>query len=94
MTPLLEMAAADGAGSVVFKGISAVSRTAISKLVGYGSDAAIIENTANLIPKRGWYDAVVHGTEDGLGFTINNQFTSPSNYIRIFWQMDTSMELR
>lgn len=39
-------------------------------LVGFGSDAAITESVANLIPKKGWYDVVVHGTEDGLGFTI------------------------
>jgi RHS repeat-associated protein len=47
------------------------------KLVGFGSDDAIVGNTASLIPKRGWYDVVVHGTEDGLGFTMNGTPISP-----------------
>jgi RHS repeat-associated protein len=46
-------------------------------LVGFGSDKAIIENTANLISKRGWFDVVVHGTEDGMAFTMNKKTISP-----------------
>ncbi|MBL7706322.1 MAG: RHS repeat-associated core domain-containing protein, partial [Taibaiella sp.] len=47
------------------------------KLIGFGSDAAITENTNNLIPKKGWYDVVIHGTEDGLAFTMNGKKITP-----------------
>jgi RHS repeat-associated protein len=42
----------------------------LNRLVGFGTDAAIVEGTANLIPRAGWYDVIVHGTKDGLAFTM------------------------
>ncbi|WP_207513114.1 RHS repeat domain-containing protein [Longitalea luteola] len=53
------------------------ARNRVMPLVGFGSDKAIIQNSANLISKKGWYDAVVHGTEDGMAFTINKKIVSP-----------------
>jgi hypothetical protein len=48
------------------------------KLVGYGTDDAISSSLANLVPKRGWYDVVIHGTDDGLAFTMNQAKLLPS----------------
>ncbi|WP_315814232.1 hypothetical protein [Paraflavitalea speifideaquila] len=48
------------------------------RLAGFGDDAAITSNMANLTPKKGWYDVVVHGTEDGLAFTVNKQLVTPN----------------
>jgi hypothetical protein len=68
-----------------------------SRLVGFGSDAAIVENTASLVPKRGWYDVVVHGTEDGLGFTMNGSRLSPqqlyNNMLANGYQQGTKIRL-
>jgi len=50
----------------------------VLKLAGFGDDAAIIANSANIIPKKGWYDVVIHGTDDGLNFVVNGQLTKPS----------------
>jgi hypothetical protein len=70
-----EMLDFGGGGYNMFGGYGRISR--LSTLAGFGDDAAIIENSANLIPKKGWYDAVVHGTEDGMAFTINKKPVSP-----------------
>jgi len=97
LMPMAEMAVGEGVGGMLFKGTSIVSGTGVSKLVGYGSDAAIVENTANLLPKKGWYDIVVHGTEDGLGFTVNKQFVSPQqlykNILADGYQQGTKIRL-
>lgn len=67
------------------------------KLVGFGSDAAIIENSASLIPKKGWYDVVIHGTEDGLEFTMNGTRLSPQqlydNMLASGYQQGTRIRL-
>jgi hypothetical protein len=66
-------------------------------LAGFGSDAAIIENSANLIPKKGWYDAVVHGTRDGQNFTVNGNLTTPNEFygtmLRNGYQPGTNIRL-
>jgi RHS repeat-associated protein len=69
----------------VVKGFSWAYRAAktrqaakVLKLGGFGDDAAVIANSANLIPKKGWYDVVVHGTEDGLNFVINQKIVTPA----------------
>ena len=51
-----------------------------SVLAGFGSDAAIVENSANLAPKKGWFDAVVHGTRDGQNFVVDGKLTSPTEF--------------
>jgi RHS repeat-associated protein len=66
--------------SGVMRGAS--SARGASRLIGFGDDAAILENSANLIPKKGWYDVVIHGTEDGLGFTINKSYVTPEQLFR------------
>ena len=46
------------------------------KLV-YGSDVRVTTNAANVVPKKGWVDVVVHGTEDGKAFKINGEIVTP-----------------
>jgi RHS repeat-associated protein len=42
------------------------------RLLGaYGTDADLVYNAANIVPKRGWYDVVVHGSKDGLKFIVD-----------------------
>jgi hypothetical protein len=74
-----------GVGLLLKNGLKALGSIAVrnsGRLVGFGSDLAITEGTANLIPKRGWFDVVVHGTEDGTSFVINGpinkQIISPN----------------
>lgn len=55
------------------RGIFTVSSKVSGRLTGFGGDAIVKEAAANVIPKRGWYDVIVHGTKDGMAFTINGQ---------------------
>jgi RHS repeat-associated protein len=69
----------------------------LGTLSGYGSDGAIVDNAANLVSKRGWYDVVVHGTDDGLGFTMNGNPLSVeqlySNMLANGYQQGTRIRL-
>jgi hypothetical protein len=77
-----QIAAGVGTAKAIQGGTTAVNSVIPkpSTLAGFGDDAAIIENSANLIPKKGWYDAVVHGTRDGKNFTINQQVVKPKQF--------------
>jgi RHS repeat-associated protein len=48
-------------------------RRGAALLGGYGSDAAIVSAMEHVVPKRGWYDVIIHGTEDGLAFAMDGQ---------------------
>jgi len=54
------------------RGLQGIEGTA-GILAGYGSDEAVASNLAAIIPKRGWYDVVVHGTRDGLSFAVDGE---------------------
>jgi RHS repeat-associated protein len=54
-------------------GASETSVSSSKLLAGFGDDAIVMENSANLASKKGWYDVVVHGAKDGKSFIVNGK---------------------
>jgi RHS repeat-associated protein len=76
-----------GVAAAPFRAASSLSVVPRSSLLtGFGSDEAIIENVNNLVPKKGWYDAVIHGTRDGQNFSISGQTIPPEKFYQMILQ--------
>jgi RHS repeat-associated protein len=68
----------DGAAGLVGMLGKALAKKAATQgtlyLLGeWGGDEAVAYCSKNVIPKRGWYDWVSHGTTDGLGSVFKNE---------------------
>jgi RHS repeat-associated protein len=100
-TGAVEALAGEKIASIGLKGLGKLFggkvASSSNRLVGFGSDEAVTQGVRDLLPKKGWYDVVVHGSEDGLGFTVNGSYLTPnqlySNMLANGYQQGTRIRL-
>lgn len=57
-------------------------------MASLGEDLATIRSSSNLVPKKGWFDVIVHGDDfyEGIAFSINGKTRSVQEVYNLMLQ--------